>query len=131
MDSWSCLLVGKDLGMVPEDLSRILKAAGCMMHLDELDRMPIMHETCTGVVETTWQSFLVGARSGVLFKSAVDYRDISTEVNFLLAEKDLKAGAELLRRGKELAGSKWVDYSGYINEPEMYKFGNLRPYRLN
>jgi hypothetical protein len=132
MDSWTCLMVGKDMGMVPPDLTNILKACACVMRMEKLDRMPIIHDRCSGVMETNWNTHSVGARSGVLFKSAVDYGGISTQVNFLFHERDLKAGAELLRRGGEVRPNEWwATYSGHLDNPDLYKFGNLRPYRLN
>ena len=130
-DSWSCLMVGKGMGMVSDDLRNVLKAAACNMHLQRLNRMVIKHELCDGIMQTEWDSHMVGIRSGVLFRSQVEYEGGQCQINFLLSEQDLEAGADVIREMEEHGEGVWEESFEDFPVPALYEFVDLRRHRMH
>jgi len=124
MDSWSCLLVHKGPGMISDAVCASLKMAACKLHLDRKDRMDIFTNVCEGVIETTWDTRVVGARSGVLFRAQIGSDAGEYHVNFLLSTEDLDRGVGLLRDIE--AGEAWGEGEGRVPVPDLYKFYDLR-----
>ena len=129
-DSWSCVLVGKGMGVVSDDVRNVLKATSCKMHMDKLDRMVVKHDRCNVIVQTLWETYSVGSRSGVLFKSHVEVDGGECQVNFLLHTKDLEAGAAFLRRLEE-ENVPLGAAPGELPIPALYEFADLRKHRLH
>jgi hypothetical protein len=130
-DSWSCLMVGRGMRIVNEQLRNILKASACNMHLQKLDRMVIKNDLCDGVMQTEWTSYTVGARSGVLFRSQIECEGGECQINFLLSTKDLEAGASVIRDMEEYADGTWEENFEDFPIPELYQFHDLRRHRMN
>ena len=125
-DSWTCLMVEKGPGVLTDEIRAVLKMAACELHLKQWDRMHIHSEVCEGVIETAWATKVVGARSGVLFRTQIDSEEGEYLVNFLLNDDDLERGAEFLRELREAGAAP----TGVAEEPfpcrDLYRFYDLR-----
>jgi hypothetical protein len=124
-DSWTCLMVEKGPGMISDDVRAALKMAACDLHLKKWDRMHIVSDTCDGIIETAWDTHLVGTRSGVLFRTQIGSEDGEYMVNFLLSTDDLERGAEVLREMEERGESVWGRAPTPFPCPALYRFHDL------
>lgn len=120
-------MVEKGPGLLPDEVRNVLKVAACDLHLKRWDRMNIASDIIDGLIETKWDTHLVGTRSGVLFRAQIDCEDgTDYKVNFLLSEEDLKRGADLIRQMEEGRGGTWGESPSRFPVPELYKFYDLR-----
>lgn len=131
MDSWTCLMVEKGPGLITDEMRTTLKAAACNLHLQRLDRLPVKSGVCDGVIQTEWKTYMVGPSGGVLFRAQVFADTGDYSVNFLLGQKDLEAGAAMLREIEEGSPGAWNMGEGTLPVPELYWFQNLRKSALN
>ena len=99
--TWSCVFVGNQMAMVPDELSRDLQITACRLHLEERDEMHFQSDFFEGRVQTDWRSHSLGTLSGVLFKSVVDTDLGPCAVNFLLNYRILDAGKAALKEYEE------------------------------
>lgn len=127
-DSWTCLSVEKGPGMISDDVRNALKFAACDLHFKKWDEMRIENNIISGIIKTEWKTFLVGTRSGVLFRAHIDCEDgTDYMVNFLFNEDDLERGAEIIREMEEERGSVYSRGApAPIPCPELYRFEDLR-----
>lgn len=123
-DSWTCIMVEKGPGILPEDVKLSLKVAACELHLKGLDQMLISDKHCMGLIKTEWKTILYGERSGVLFKSQIDSEAGTYHVNFLLNRTDLETGGELIRRLKEDPMIAFMG-TGHLPIEELHQFEDL------
>ena len=126
-DSWTCLMVQNGPGILPDDVRTALKIAACQMNLSKKDRISISNDVCVCVVETEWDTYGVGSRSGVLFRAQIttDTSGGDFKVNFLLNREDLKRGAKLLRAYEEGKISSHLA-DGPIPVEVLYEFHDLQ-----
>lgn len=124
-DSWTCLLVQKGPGMVPDDVCAVLKYAACDLHRQRKAAMVIKSDVCDGFIETDGKSFAVGGRTGILFRAKVEGEEGEYMVNFLLNEHDLERGAAALRRLVEEGKLVYNASDSPIPCSELYRFRNL------
>src|SRR3989338_10824593 len=106
-DSWTCLMVEKGPGMIPDEVRAALKMAACDLHLKRWDKMHIVSDVCEGIIETAWETQTVGTRSGVLFRTQLGCEAGEYLVNFLLSVDDLTRGAEIIRETEERGVGVW------------------------
>lgn len=126
-DSWSCLSVEKGPGMVSDEVRNALISAACDLHLKKWDETRIENEIISGIIKTEWKTYVVGGRSGVLFRAQVDCEDGNDyQINFLFHEDDLKRGAEVIRQMEKERGEAWDDIPAPIPCSELYRFEDLR-----
>lgn len=126
-DSWTCLLVQNGPGMLPDNVCTALKVAACDLHLKKWDEIRLVNDIVEGILKTEWKTYVVGTRSGVLFRAHIDCENgTDYMVNFLLNERDLKKGAETLKQMEESAGGEWRESSTRFPIDELYQFYNLR-----
>jgi hypothetical protein len=119
-------MVEKGPGMIDDEVRSVLKMAACHLHLKRWDRMNITSDVCEGIITTKWNTYAVGSRSGVLFRSQVkDESGKDYFVNFLLNEDDLRRGAEVIREMEERGDGDWVTGDGRIPVEELYRFYDL------
>ncbi len=130
-DSWSVLSVVKGPGVLDRTIIATLKVAAAKLHEARIDRSPITSDCCTGVIQTNWDSHLVGGRSGILFRSQIDEESGSYFVNFLLSRDDLERGAEIIRDMEARSLGTYQTLSERIPVPDLYKFHDLRKHRLH
>jgi len=124
-DSWTCLMVEKGPGMITDQVRAALKMAACDLHLKKWDRMHIVSDVCDGIIETAWDTHVVGTRSGVLFRTQIGSEQGEYMVNFLLHEDDLNRGAEVLREMEERGEQVWGTASERFPCPALYRFNDL------
>lgn len=124
-DSWTCLMVEKGPGMITDQVRAVLKMAARDLHLKKWDRMHIVSDVCDGIIETTWESHVVGTRSGVLFRTQIGSEQGDYMVNFLLNTDDLNRGVEVLREMEERGLEAWGTASERFPCPELYRFYDL------
>jgi hypothetical protein len=123
-DSWTCLLVQNGPGLLAESVRTALKDAACDLYHKKWDRMKMTNnDHCTGVIETDWKSYTLGARSGFLFKARITEESGDYLVNFLYHSRDLKRGAELLEK-REQENVRWIANEETVPLPELYDFSN-------
>ena len=126
-DSWSCLLVNKGPGLLPEKVSLVLKIAACDLHRQKWDTMRLSNDIAIGIISTEWNTYSVGGRSGVLFRAHVDCESgTDYQVNFLLSERDLEHGAKILQEREERGEIGWQESRTPFPIPELYQFKDLR-----
>lgn len=130
-DSWSCLMVEKGPGMIDDQTRATLKAAACNLHLKRIDRMVITSDVCGGIIQTNWDTHLVGERSGILFRCQVERDEGDFFVNFLLNTRDLEAGAEVIREMEERGFGQWETAHEPFPVQELYQFYDLRKRSLH
>lgn len=130
-DSWSCLMVEKGPGVITDEVRAALKMAACNLSLKKIDRSKINSEVCDGIIQTAWDSHIVGSRSGILFRAQITEKSGDYFVNFLLNEDDLKQGGELLRQLEEKRGGSWTAVQEPFPLKELHVFYDLRPHKLN
>lgn len=129
-DSWTCLMVQNGPGMLPDEVRAELKLFACRMQHGHTDEMYMRGKHCNGLLKTDWGSFSVGSRSGILFKAHFDWKGGECQVNFLLGEEDLLAGARLIEEALERGDDgTWEMIDGTIPVPELYKFLDLGQHR--
>ena len=120
-------MVDKGPGTLSRDVRAALKMAACRLHLDRKDRVQLFSEVLDGIIQTDWNTQLVGSRSGVLFRAHVDCKDgIDFKVNFLLSVADLKQGAEFLKKLEDNSGSPWGTTTKPFPVSALYDFHDLR-----
>lgn len=124
-DSWTCLMVEKGPGLIDDETRTVLKAAACNLHLQRIDRMVITSDICGGIIQTNWDTRMVGGRSGVLFRCQVERDTGDFLVNFLLSTGDLEAGADIIRQMEECGYVRWDTSQERFPVPELYKFEDL------
>lgn len=124
-DSWTCLMVEKGPGMITDEVRAALKMAACDLHLKKWERMHIVSDVCNGIIETAWDTHLVGTRSGVLFRTQIDSETGDYRVNFLLSTDDLERGAEVLREMEEKGQGVWGTSPEPFPCPALYQFYDL------
>jgi len=125
-DSWSCLTVEKGPGLISDEIRTVLKIAACNLNLKRQDRMQITHDICDGILQTGWDTHVVGGRSGVLFRAQIGCDTAEGyRVNFLLSEEDLKRGADVLREMEERGSPVWGLSEGRISCDALYIFYDL------
>lgn len=125
-DSWTCLTVEKGPGMLTDGIRAALKRAACTLHRRKRDKMLFESEECDGIIETAWDSHLVGALSGILFRTQLTSEDGDFQVNFLLNTGDLERGALLL--GDDTEGSEdgvWTNHPERFPVEALYQFYDL------
>lgn len=125
-DSWTCLMVEKGPGTIDDSVRSALKLAACDLNLQKYDRMKIVSDVCDGIIETEWNTYTVGTRSGVLFRAEIDAPAGSYKVNFLLHTADLERGAAILRDMEERGIGEWVRNEGKIPCDALYHFHDLQ-----
>lgn len=126
-DSWSCLSVEKGPGTISDEVRNALKAAACDLHLKKWDEMRIENDIISGIIKTEWKTYMVGGRSGVLFRAQIDCEDgTDYKINFLFHEDDLERGAEIIRQMEEGESDNWQDSPVRFPVPELYRFEDLR-----
>ncbi len=126
-DSWTCVAVEKGPGVLPDPVRTALRNAACDLYLKKWDRMHLRGDLLEGIIQTAWTTHLIGTRSGVLFRAHVDCEDgTDYMVNFLLHERDLERGADIIRQHEEGAAEEWHNAPGGFPVPELYEFHNLR-----
>ncbi len=125
-DSWTCVMVAGEFGVIPDKVQIALKLAACDMRIEKRDQMLFKGEDCNGFLVTGWNSFMIGARSGILFRSEVDVEGKSIKVNFLLSEADLKQGAKRLKRMYKQGRITSIARVGQIELPALRDFSSLR-----
>lgn len=132
-DSWSCLMVEKGPGMISDDVRAALKMAACDLSLKKWERMHIVNDVCNGIIQTAWDTHIVGTRSGVLFRAQIESETGDYKINFLLSTADLERGAEIIREMHEKEGTPWSETSSPFPCSELYQFYDLseRSRRLN
>jgi hypothetical protein len=129
-DSWNCLLVEEGPGILSDEVCLSLKIAACELHLGKVDKKLIDTGVCNGIIQTQWETRMVGAHSGVLFRAQVTDETVDGyKVNFLLNTEDLKTGAALLRKLKDGRDLPWTSGAGRLPCPELYEFRDLRAIR--
>lgn len=125
--SWSCLMVKKMKGPVPGVVRDALVVAACQMALDQDEQTLVETDEVSGLVKTTWKSYVVGGRSGILFRAQFDHEgQQDCLVNFLLGRKDLERGKETIAAYRESQGEGWNSSPGKIPIDDLYTFYNLR-----
>ena len=124
-DSWTCLMVEKGPGMISDDVRAALKMAACDLHRKKWDRMHIVSDVCDGIIETAWDTHMVGSRSGVLFRTQIGSEAGEYHVNFLLNTEDLERGAEVLREMEERGEQVWGTSPAPFPCPALYRFYDL------
>lgn len=129
-DSWSCLMVENGPGIIDDEIRSALKAAACNLHLQRVERMKISSDICGGIIQTKWDSYSVGGRSGILFRTQVERDEGDYFVNFLLSTADLEAGADIIREMEEGLGS-WNASEDPFPVPALYHFRDLSARSLN
>jgi hypothetical protein len=129
-DSWHCLSVEKGPGMISDEVLEMLRLSACDLSLKKWDKMHIENDLVSGIITTHWNTYVVGSRSGVLFRAQIDCEDgTDFMVNFLFNEDDLARGAQIIKQMEEGEAGRWSDKPGRIPVPEMYEFYNLRTKR--
>ena len=129
-DSWTCLMVKNGPGMLPDDVCAELRLFACKMQQGHASEMYMRGKHCSGPLKTDWDSFSVGSRSGILFRAHFDWKVGECQVNFLLGEDDLRAGARLIEEAMEKGSDgAWEMIDGTIPVPELYKFLDLGKHR--
>jgi hypothetical protein len=130
--SWTCLFTGRNIGLVDDEMRNVLMIGACTMHIDQVDRIRVQQDVCIAILQTEWKIYSVGARSGVLFYSNVETNHGSGAVNFLLHDKDLKRGGEIIRAYKDGVRG-WTGPSVLTGElpAEVWEERDLRPHKLN
>lgn len=115
-------------GLLSDEERNTLKAAACLLALDTKDENSFVTRTAEGTVKTEWKSYVIGGRSGILFRAQFDTEtQKDCQVNFLLSKKDLERGAEILRELEEGGGDEWDTVSSRACLPrELYQFEDLR-----
>lgn len=127
-DSWTCLMVGKGLSYIDEDVRNTLKAGGCDMYLRKVDKLSFSNDFCAGTIQTSWDTQMVGIRSGVFFEAVITTDSGDCQVNFLINTKDLERGAETLRKIAEGNDGEWAALEG-VPPSILSQFRDMR--RLN
>ncbi len=127
-DSWISVMVDKGPGMLDDRVKLSLKVAACELYLDGFDQKLISSDVCTGLIQTTWQTHMLGTRAGILFKSQIDNEAGEYFVNFLLSSVDLKTGSELLRKLME-EPLYMARGCGTVPIKELYRFEDLNGQR--
>jgi hypothetical protein len=114
-------------GVISDKVRTALKVAACELKERELGEIRVSTSVLQGVIKTDWKSYMVGARSGVLFKAHIDHEDGSDYlINFLLNQRDLENGAGIIRQMEEEGGFSWKRIlGGQVPVPEFYQFENL------
>jgi hypothetical protein len=125
-DSWSCVMVDKGPGTISDKIRNTLKASACNLHLQNADRMNISNDICRGVIETSWDSHLIGTRAGILFRATVEADNGDYHVNFLLSHQDLESGADVIRDLEESGAGSWGRSFERFPVPALYQFEDLR-----
>jgi hypothetical protein len=113
-------------GILQEDVRAALKLAACNLSLNKWDRMHIASDACSGIIETAWNPYPVGTRSGILFRAQIDSGQGEYKVNFLLNTKDLERGAAFLREMEERGQYGWGEVPGRVPCDALYQFYDLR-----
>lgn len=126
-DSWTCLMVEDGPGILPDDVRRALKMAACNLHLNKRDTMHFSSDVCNGIVESSWDTYSVGARAGILFRAQIESDVGGYRINFLLNTDCLDQGRDFLKRLDQSPSGTWVPQSGHLPIEEMYRFENLAP----
>jgi len=116
--------------MLGDEICSFLKMVACELALQKIDRKRITHELCDAIVQTDWQTQVVGARAGVLFRAQVFAEKGDYFVNFLLNEDDLKRGGDVIRRIREHTPD-WGELSEDQLIPELLEFRDLRKHKLH
>lgn len=125
--SWTCVMVQKGPGIIPEDICNHLQFAACDLQLRRADRMKIVGDgPCNGIIETDWQSHLIGTRGGILFRAQVDGEEGEYFINFLLSEDDLKHGAKMIMDRCKEKNIDWETTPGKFPLSELYDFRDLK-----
>ena len=124
-DSWTCLMVQNGPRMIEDEVRAALKMAACDLHLKKWERMHIVSDVCDGIIETAWDTHVVGSRSGVLFRTQIGSGTGEYMVNFLLGTDDLERGAEVLREMEERGEAGWRTGEGVLPCPALYRFHDL------
>ena len=112
-------------GMLDDDVRAALKMAACDLSLKKWDQMHIVNDVCDGLIKTAWDSHVVGARSGILFRAQVATEAGDYRVNFLLSEDDLKRGADIIREFEERGAGVWGKSGSPFPCPALYEFYDL------
>lgn len=118
-------------GMLRDEVRDELKLFACRMQQGYVSEMRMRGKYCSGIMKTDWDSFSVGTRAGILFQAQFDWDGGECQVNFLLSEDDLQAGARLIEEAIERGtDGTWESLDGIIPVPELYKFRDLRDKRV-
>ena len=125
MNSWTCLMVEKGPGIISDEVANALMIAACDLYLKKWDTMHIVSDVCEGIIETSWNTQMVGIRSGILFRTEIVSDTGPYQVNFLLSIEDLERGAEALREMEERSGIPWGFSTETYPIPELYEFHDL------
>ncbi len=126
-DSWTCLMVEKGPGILPDDVRVALEAAACNLHLNKTDSMHFSSNVCNGIIESPWKTYAVGARSGILFKAQIESDAGDYLVNFLLNTTCLDEGRDFLKRLEENLKGTWIPRDGHLPVEALYQFQDLAP----
>ncbi len=118
-------MVKKGPGMLSDEVRLALKLAACDLHRLRWDRMNIVNDVCEGVIQTAWDTHLVGMCAGVLFRAQIEGESGAYQVNFLLSTDDLECGADILRDMEENGGYEWASSPAQIPCDELYRFHDL------
>lgn len=131
LDSWTCVMVRKGPGIIPDDVKNHLQISAGDLYLKKWDRMRIVGDgACNGIIETDWKRYHIGVRSGILFRSQVDSKKGEYLVNFLLREDNLETSASKIRSYCEENSIDWRVTQSTFPLRELYEFRNLRQTRL-
>lgn len=115
-------------GLIPDEVRTALEVAAYKLQLDGFDAVRIKDDSCAGYLETTWDSHMIGSRGGILFKAQIETDEGAYFVNFLLAEKDLERGAEILRQFEDQElHTRWGVAQGEIELAALYEFLGQQP----
>lgn len=129
-DSWVCLVVEKGPGVISTGVRSTLKMFACALHRTRQDKMLITSDFCSGHIETTWATHLIGTKGGVLFRAQLDdERGDFYQVNFLYSTDDLEKGANKFREMDE--EEVWVQSAGRLPLDLLYEFPDPISRRLN
>lgn len=132
-DSWSILGVVNGPGILSNEVAASMKMAACILFKFKRKRMKFGSGLCDGILETDWESKMIGARSGILFYADIHVESGPCNVNFILSEDDLEEGARRLQEGTyDPANSgSWSRFRHKFPDESLYQFRNLRGTRLN
>jgi len=120
-------MVEKGPGIITDAVRNFLKVAACDLHLKQWDRMPIANDICEGIIQTDWQTYCIGSRAGILFRSQISSEGAEDySVNFLLSTEDLENGAALIQEIYESEGGEWRTTTRRFPIKELYEFHDLR-----
>jgi hypothetical protein len=121
-------MVQKGPGLLSDQVCAELKKAACELYLKKRENMHMRGGLCEGVIQTEWETCVVAACRGIIFRTQFDWDGGGCKVNFLLREEDLERGAEVIREMMEQVGSdKWATSPEPFPVPELYEFYDLRP----